>query len=351
MAKIVLKNVMKQYDNNNSVLNDFSFESQEDEFVVIVGPSGCGKSTLLLSIAGLEPINGGAIYIDNTDITALSPKSRNVSMVFQNYALYPHMTVYDNLAFPLKLRKVHKKEIQERVLKVAEMLELTKELPRKPKTLSGGQRQRVAIGRAIIREPKVFLFDEPLSNLDAALKESTRAEIKRLHQRLNAVFIYVTHDQMEAMTLGERIIVMNDGTIQQIDTPKKLYIDPKNYFVARFIGSPAINTISSKLASSMARVEYPDTYIYCVRPEHIMLQKDAGGIAEITDIELLGKEIHIKLLFEKEERFLACEICDPDAITYQKGDRVNCIVNKEKILAFSPKDGERVMDPFQVTDD
>lgn len=343
MSKISITNVKKEYDNNFIALEDFNFESKEDEFIVIVGPSGCGKSTLLLSIAGLEPINNGKILIDDLDITALPPKSRNVSMVFQNYALYPHMTVYDNLAFPLKLRKVKKKIIKEKVFKIAEMLELTKELPRKPKTLSGGQRQRVAIGRAIIREPKVFLFDEPLSNLDAALKETTRTEIKKLHQKLNAVFIYVTHDQMEAMTMGDRIIVMNNGKIQQVDTPKNIYTNPKNYFVAKFIGSPAINTISNKLASCLADYPFPESYAYCVRPEHIQIKKGVECNAVITDIELLGKEVHVRLSFENAEPFVVCEQCTLDNIGFDVGETVKCTVEREKVLVFSKENGERVI--------
>ena len=252
------------------------------------------------------------------------------------------MTVYDNLAFPLKLRKVNKRIIKQKVLEIAEMLGLTKELPRKPKTLSGGQRQRVAIGRAIIREPKVFLFDEPLSNLDAALKEITRTEIKKLHQKLNAVFIYVTHDQMEAMTMGDRIIVMNGGKIQQVDTPKNIYTNPKNYFVAKFIGSPAINTISNKLASYLTDFSFSDTYVYCVRPEHIHIEKTTEGNVVITDIELLGKEVHIRLRFEDTENFVVCKQNDLENIGFEVGNKVKCIVEKEKILVFSKENGNRI---------
>jgi len=246
MAHIQLKNITKQYD-NNVVIEDLDLQINDGEFLVLVGPSGCGKSTTLRLIAGLETATAGDIYIGDTLVNSVAPKDRNISMVFQNYALYPHMSVYDNMAFGLKLRKFKKDDIRQRVQETAEILEMASLLNRKPKQLSGGERQRVALGRAIVRKPQVFLFDEPLSNLDAKLRVQMRAEIKKLHKRLKTTMVYVTHDQVEAMTMGERIAVMKDGVIHQIDTPLKLYNEPADLFVASFIGSPAMNFISTTL--------------------------------------------------------------------------------------------------------
>lgn len=246
MADLVFKNVMKKYD-QNTVVHDFNLEIKDKEFIVFVGPSGCGKSTSLRMVAGLEEISSGEIYIDNILINDIAPKDRDIAMVFQNYALYPHMNVFDNMAFGLKLRKIPKHEIERRVKELARNLDIEALLDRKPKTLSGGQRQRVALGRAIIREPKVFLMDEPLSNLDAKLRVQMRAEIVKLHHRLQITTIYVTHDQTEAMTMGERIVILKDGYIQQVDTPMNLYERPKNMFVAGFIGSPSMNFLEVKV--------------------------------------------------------------------------------------------------------
>lgn len=243
MAHVVLKNIGKVYDGDSFAVKDVSIEVQDKEFVVLVGPSGCGKSTTLRMIAGLEEITEGDLYIDDKRVNDVSPKHRDIAMVFQNYALYPHMTVYENMAFGLKLRKIPKDEIKQRVSDAAAILGLTNYLDRKPKALSGGERQRVAVGRAIVRKPKVFLFDEPLSNLDAKLRVQMRTEISKLHQKLEATMIYVTHDQTEAMTMGDRIVVMKDGFVQQVDTPLNLYNKPENKFVAGFIGSPAMNFI------------------------------------------------------------------------------------------------------------
>lgn len=241
MASVKLVNLSKTFEKNVIAVNKANIDIADKEFVILVGPSGCGKSTTLRMIAGLEDITEGEIYIDDRLVNDVPPKDRDIAMVFQNYALYPHMTVYENMAFGLKLRKFPKKEIEARVKEAAEILEIEKLLNRKPKALSGGQRQRVAVGRAIVRKPKVFLFDEPLSNLDAKLRVQMRTEISKLHLKLETTMIYVTHDQMEAMTMGDRIVVMKDGWVQQIDTPLNLYNKPINKFVAGFIGSPAMN--------------------------------------------------------------------------------------------------------------
>jgi multiple sugar transport system ATP-binding protein len=250
MAVVELKNISKVYDNKVKVVSDVNLTISDSEFVVLVGPSGCGKSTTLRMIAGLEEISEGEIYIDGKLINEVSPKDRDIAMVFQNYALYPHMTVYDNMAFGLKLRKYSKEEIKKRVSDAAKILDLEDYLDRKPKALSGGQRQRVAVGRAIVRKPKVFLFDEPLSNLDAKLRVQMRTEISKLHHQLEATMIYVTHDQTEAMTMGDRIVVMKDGIVQQVDTPMHLYNNPQHKFVAGFIGSPAMNIIEGKITNT-----------------------------------------------------------------------------------------------------
>ncbi len=247
MASLSLRNVYKRYPGGVTAVSDFCLEIKDKEFIILVGPSGCGKSTTLRMVAGLEEISDGEIYIGDRLVNDVAPKDRDIAMVFQNYALYPHMTVFDNMAFGLKLRKTSKDEIKRRVEEAARILDIEHLLERKPKALSGGQRQRVALGRAIVREPKVFLLDEPLSNLDAKLRAQMRTEISKLHQRLGTTFIYVTHDQTEAMTMGTRIVVMKSGVIQQVDTPNNLYLYPCNLFVAGFIGSPQMNFIESKL--------------------------------------------------------------------------------------------------------
>ena len=241
MASVSLSHIYKVYTGGVTAVSDFTLDIEDKEFIVLVGPSGCGKSTTLRMVAGLEEISDGELYIGDKLVNDVAPKDRDIAMVFQNYALYPHMTVYDNMAFGLKLRKTPKDEIKRRVEEAAKILDISHLLNRKPKALSGGQRQRVALGRAIVREPKVFLFDEPLSNLDAKLRVAMRTEITKLHQRLQTTFIYVTHDQTEAMTMASRIVVMKDGVIQQVDTPQNLYDYPTNEFVAGFIGSPQMN--------------------------------------------------------------------------------------------------------------
>jgi multiple sugar transport system ATP-binding protein len=260
MAKVSVKNVSKIYpgDKGGDVIavKDVSLEIADREFVVLVGPSGCGKSTILRMIAGLEEISKGDIYIGDKRVNDVAPKDRDIAMVFQNYALYPHMSVYDNLAFGLKLRKFPKTEIKKRVVDAAGILGIESLLERKPKALSGGQRQRVAVGRAIVRQPKVFLFDEPLSNLDAKMRVQMRTEITRLHQRLQATMIYVTHDQIEAMTMGDRIVVMNEGVVHQTDAPLALYNEPVNLFVAGFLGSPPMNFVSGRLKQDKDKIRF-----------------------------------------------------------------------------------------------
>ena len=253
MASLSLKNVTKKYPNGFVAVKDFNLEIADKEFIIFVGPSGCGKSTTLRMIAGLEDISSGELYIDGKLVNDVEPKDRDIAMVFQNYALYPHMSVYDNMAFGLKLRKTPKDEIDKKVHDAAKILDLEHLLDRKPKALSGGQRQRVAMGRAIVRSPKVFLMDEPLSNLDAKLRGQMRVEISKLHQRLETTIIYVTHDQTEAMTLGTRIVVMKDGVVQQVDSPQNLYDKPCNKFVAGFIGAPQMNMIDAQVAKKWCR--------------------------------------------------------------------------------------------------
>ncbi|MBI3195360.1 MAG: sn-glycerol-3-phosphate ABC transporter ATP-binding protein UgpC [Ignavibacteriae bacterium] len=258
MASVRLENVYKKYDNKNIAVNDVSFNIQDKEFIVLVGPSGCGKSTTLRMVAGLEEISEGKIFIDEKIVNDVAPKDRDIAMVFQNYALYPHMSVYENLAFGLKIRKHDKSDIDKRVRNAAQILGIAEYLERKPKALSGGQRQRVALGRAIVRNPKVFLFDEPLSNLDANLRVQMRTEISRLHKQLQTTMIYVTHDQIEAMSLGDRIVVMKGGIVQQIDSPLNIYNKPANKFVAGFIGSPTMNFIDGTITNTTG-LKFNDT--------------------------------------------------------------------------------------------
>ena len=252
MADITFKHVVKTYDNKNTVVPDLNLEIHDKEFIVLVGPSGCGKSTTLRMIAGLEEISSGDLYIGDRRVNDVAPKDRDIAMVFQSYALYPHMTVYKNMSFALELHGTPKDEIDKKVREAAEILGLTEYLDRKPKALSGGQRQRVALGRAMVRNPAVFLLDEPLSNLDAKLRTEMRSQIAALHKRLQTTFVYVTHDQTEAMTMGDRIVVMKDGIIQQVDTPQNLYNYPCNKFVAGFIGSPQMNFVNVKVEKDAA---------------------------------------------------------------------------------------------------
>ena len=324
MSTVSLKNIYKIYDNSVTAVSDFNLEIADKEFIVLVGPSGCGKSTTLRMVAGLEEISKGELYIDGKLVNDVEPKDRDIAMVFQSYALYPHMTVRENMEFPLKLKKVPKEEIQQRVDQAAEILGITQYLDRKPKALSGGQRQRVAIGRAIVREPKVLLMDEPLSNLDAKLRNQMRAEIIKLRQRINTTFVYVTHDQTEAMTLGDRIVIMKDGFVQQIGTPQEVFEKPINIFVAGFIGTPQMNFFNARLEKKGGdySVEYAGAsfpldgemsaklagkgqqsadVILGVRPEHIAVQKDPSASAIEASIEvseLMGSELYLHATVE-----------------------------------------------------
>ena len=283
MADLQLKNIYKRFAGGVTAVSDFSLDIEDKEFIILVGPSGCGKSTTLRMIAGLEEISDGELYIGGNLVNDVSPKDRDIAMVFQSYALYPHMSVYDNMAFALKLRKTPKDEIDKRVKEAAKILDIEHLLDRKPKALSGGQRQRVALGRAIVRNPKVFLMDEPLSNLDAKLRVAMRTEINKLHKKLQTTFIYVTHDQTEAMTMGTRIVVMKDGIIQQVDTPANLYNKPCNMFVAGFIGSPQMNLVDAKLVKkdNGVYVEFGD--------ESILLPEGKASKPELE--AYIGKEV------------------------------------------------------------
>ena len=298
MASLSLKNVCKVYPNGFEAVKDFNLEVEDQEFIIFVGPSGCGKSTTLRMIAGLEEISSGEFYIDGKLMNDVEPKDRDIAMVFQNYALYPHMTVFDNMAFGLKLRKVPKDEIKRKVEEAAKILDLEKLLDRKPKALSGGQRQRVAMGRAIVRNPKVFLMDEPLSNLDAKLRVQMRTEISKLHQRLGATIIYVTHDQTEAMTLGTRIVVMKDGVVQQVDTPQHLYEQPGNLFVAGFMGSPQMNFLDAQIAEKggdlIAKVGEYDIVIPAAKAKVL---KDGGYVGKTVVLGIRPEDIHDSQMF------------------------------------------------------
>lgn len=321
MASLSLRHIYKIYQGDVTAVKDFNLEIEDKEFIVFVGPSGCGKSTTLRMIAGLEDISKGELYIGDTLVNDVEPKERDIAMVFQNYALYPHMSVYDNMAFALKLRKMPKDEIEKKVTEAAKILDIEHLLKRKPKALSGGQRQRVALGRAIVRNPKVFLMDEPLSNLDAKLRVQMRTEISKLYRKLQTTFIYVTHDQVEAMTMGTRIVVMKDGFIQQVDTPQHLYDMPCNMFVAGFIGSPQMNFINAVLSKNGGKytldfdkyhIPVPESKVNAdldnyvgkevvlgIRPEHVHDEPEEIAKAEcllkanVDVTELMGAEIYL----------------------------------------------------------
>jgi multiple sugar transport system ATP-binding protein len=357
MASVTYDHVVKQFGDVTAV-DDLNIHVDDKEFLVLVGPSGCGKSTALRLLAGLEEITAGEIRIGDRVVNDVAPKDRDIAMVFQSYALYPHMSVYDNMAFGLKLRKTAKDEIDRRVKYAAGILGIEMLLDRKPRQLSGGQRQRVALGRAIVREPNVFLLDEPLSNLDAKLRVQTRAEISKLHKELGTTFIYVTHDQVEAMTMASRIAVMSAGVLQQIDSPKNLYDHPNNKFVAGFIGSPAMNFFDAKITQSNGKlhvdagtfnVEVPDakkkTYeayvgkdvVFGVRPEDIhnpdftppgVMPSKIGAKVEVT--ELMGNEIYAYLA-NGDHNFIAR--VDPRS-TYSYGDDVQVLVNMGNMHVF-----------------
>ena len=375
MASLSLRNVYKRYPGGVTAVSDFNLEIKDKEFIILVGPSGCGKSTTLRMVAGLEEISDGEIYIGDKLVNDVAPKDRDIAMVFQNYALYPHMMVFDNMAFGLKLRKTPKDEIKRRVEEAARILDISHLLERKPKALSGGQRQRVALGRAIVREPKVFLLDEPLSNLDAKLRAQMRTEISKLHQRLGTTFIYVTHDQTEAMTMGTRIVVMKSGLIQQVDTPNNLYLYPCNLFVAGFIGSPQMNFIEAKLlkegedylvefgsedTKTRAGVKYKiklpasknkdnclEAYagkeiIMGIRPENVhneedLIEQHKDGIveADVEVTELMGAETYLYMNCEGQ----AINARVSPTNTSRPGDKIKIAFETAKIHLFD-KDTE-----------
>ncbi len=337
MAEVTYEDVWKSFDGTVAV-RDFSLEIADGEFIVLVGPSGCGKSTALRMLAGLERVSQGRILIGDRTVNNVAPQSRDVAMVFQSYALYPHMTVYDNLAFGLRNLKVPKRDVDERVRRAAEILDLSELIKRKPKQLSGGQRQRVALGRAIVREPKAFLMDEPLSNLDAKLRVQTRAEILKLQRRLGTTTIYVTHDQVEAMTMGDRIAVMNAGVLQQVGTPEVLYEQPANLFVAGFIGSPAMNLVSAEVLDGVGG---KDT-IAGVRPEHIELGTGRDNpvtfSAQVEVVEYLGDEqlAHIA----KRDTPLVAKL--PVAPRLTAGEESTFSIPRERLYLFDAETGEAV---------
>ncbi len=360
MASLSLKHIYKVYSNGFEAVKDFNLEVADKEFIIFVGPSGCGKSTTLRMIAGLEDISSGEFSIDGKVVNDVEPKDRDIAMVFQNYALYPHMTVFDNMAFGLKLRKVPKDEIRKKVEDAARILDLDKLLDRKPKALSGGQRQRVAMGRAIVRNPKVFLMDEPLSNLDAKLRVQMRSEISALHQRLGATIIYVTHDQTEAMTLGTRIVVLKDGIIMQVDSPIKLYNEPNNLFVAGFIGSPQMNFLDAtvkvkgndvylvagpseiKLSADKAKKLIDGGYngktvVLGIRPDDMTdsardIEEFKGSIIDttVTGYELLGSEVILYFNIGGVNMCAKVGSGTPARV----GDKVKLAMNPQKIHVF-----------------
>lgn len=382
MAKVILKNLKKVYPYSGDeqkkrkkgeepaekkhnlqiteegvlAVQNFSLEIQDKEFIVLVGPSGCGKSTTLRMIAGLEDISGGELYIGDKLVNDVEPKDRDIAMVFQNYALYPHMTVFENMAFSLKLKKTPKDVIDKKVHEAAEILDITQYLDRKPKALSGGQRQRVAIGRAIVRDPSVFLMDEPLSNLDAKLRNQMRAEIIKLRSRIDTTFIYVTHDQTEAMTLGDRIVIMKDGVIQQIGTPQEVFDHPANLFVAGFIGTPQMNFFDGKLLKEKGRYSVelggvrvelsdekqqrlaakdvaPQDVTLGVRPDHLMLCAD--GIKGKVDVsEMMGSSVHLHVSAENRDVIVIVPT-NGDAAHFAMGSEVNLIFGGNVAHLFS----------------
>ena len=369
MASISCRHIYKVYSGNVTAVKDFNLEIRDKEFVVFVGPSGCGKSTTLRMIAGLEEITDGEMYIGDRLVNDVAPKDRDIAMVFQNYALYPHMTVYKNMSFGLERRRVPKDEIDRRVKEAARILEIEPLLERKSKALSGGQRQRVALGRAMVRNPAVFLLDEPLSNLDAKLRTSMRTEIIKLHKKLATTFIYVTHDQIEAMTMGDRIVVMKDGIIQQVDTPQNLYEKPCNLFVAGFIGSPQMNFLGGTLHRSGSgwTVDIAGTVIALpeektgganlapydgkevtvgIRPEDIkddleFLEKHAGSKfgTEVEVAEMMGAEIYLYMIYQGQN--LMARVASTSKA--KRGDRITVAVDESKIHLFDKETEETIL--------
>ncbi len=360
MAEVLIDNVVKVYPGDVKAVDDITLHIKDKEFIVLVGPSGCGKSTTLRMVAGLEEISDGTIRIGNRVVNDVPPKDRDIAMVFQNYALYPHMTVYKNMAFGLKLRKVPKAEIDQKVRHAAEILGITQLLERKPKALSGGQRQRVAVGRAIVRDPACFLFDEPLSNLDAKLRVETRAELKRLHHRLQTTTIYVTHDQEEAMTLGDRVVVMSDGLIQQCDTPLNVYNYPVNRFVAGFVGTPPMNFLDGRIGGGGGEVSFegdgvkikltPEQAQMCqgrvgqdvvigIRPEALYLRPTDGASDEaqtvsvtIGVVEPLGSTMDVYTQTSEDKRLVARIKAEP----LEAGTQARMYLDMHKVHVFEP---------------
>ena len=394
MAKVVLKDIKKVYPNTETkkkkkkgdepekksnlqiteegvvAVQQFNLEIADKEFIVLVGPSGCGKSTTLRMIAGLEDITSGELWIGDKLMNDVEPKDRDIAMVFQNYALYPHMTVYENMAFSLKLKKAPKEEIDRKVRQAAEILDITQYLDRKPKALSGGQRQRVAIGRAIVREPKVLLMDEPLSNLDAKLRNQMRAEILKLRQRINRTFLYVTHDQTEAMTLGDRIVIMRDGVIQQIGTPQEVFDHPANLFVAGFIGVPQMNFFDAELTKQdgkysvvldgvsvalsdekQANLEknnvQPQAITLGVRPEHIALLGDGSQMLHGTvDVsEMMGSAVHLHVTSQGKDVIIIVQTMDlrgPNHISLTTGQKIAFTFGGNVVHLFDRESGKNL---------
>jgi multiple sugar transport system ATP-binding protein len=356
MAGVRLKHLDKTYPNGYQAVRDVNLEIGDGEFMVLVGPSGCGKSTTLRMVAGLEENTGGEIWIGDRLVSDVAPGDRDIAMVFQNYALYPHMSVYQNMAFGLKMRKTPKAEIDKRVREAAAILSIEQLLERRPRELSGGQRQRVALGRAIVREPKVFLFDEPLSNLDAKLRVQMRAEIARLHQRLKTTIIYVTHDQVEAMTLGDRIVLMDRGVIQQVDSPMAIYQRPGNQFVASFIGSPAMNFIRGDIDQGVFRVAVANgaapngievgssmpsgPAVLGVRPEDLLAHTGDGGLATVglDVVEHMGHETMAHFALAGAEHVARL----PADAGVQPGDRLTLAIRPGAFHLFSGADGRRL---------
>ncbi len=370
MASLSLQHVYKKYEGGVVAVSDFNLEIADKEFIVLVGPSGCGKSTTLRMIAGLEEISSGELRIDDKVVNDVHAKDRDIAMVFQNYALYPHMTVYDNMAFALQMKKVEKKEIDRRVRESAEILGITNLLSRKPRALSGGQRQRVAIGRAIVRSPKVFLMDEPLSNLDAKLRNQMRAEIIKLRQRIDSTFIYVTHDQTEAMTLGDRIVIMKDGYIQQIGTPREVFDHPNNLFVASFIGSPQMNFFDADLGIENNKyfVSFLGAKLFLsdekqsilkknntapgkvkagIRPEHIKLcdaDSDWCVSGKVDVYEMMGSTIHVHLSIDNMDVVMILQRIDvsDDSVVFAGGD-INFTFKPNMLHLFDSATGSSLL--------
>ena len=358
MADVSLRDIYKSFG-KNEVIHGISCDIHDGEFIVILGPSGCGKSTVLRMIAGLEVITAGEIAINGNVVNQLEPADRDIAMVFQNYALYPHMTVFNNMAYGLKIRRMPRAEIEKRVQRAAEILELAEFLDRKPRQLSGGQRQRVAMGRCIVREPKVFLFDEPLSNLDAKLRVQMRLELRNLHESLGITSVYVTHDQVEAMTLGDRLIVMDDGYAAQIGSPLEVYERPATRFVAGFIGSPAMNFLAARLSSGGNAIEIPGSIhipvdsggllnysgkevTLGIRPEHFELteQKEGAMHLRVNHVELLGADTLVHGHFGDEKTLLTTRL--PDIYHFKKGSTLSLTVSPEKLHLFDLDSGNRI---------